>query len=102
KQLCNEMNYICTLCGEEYNDEWLFIAHKELYHDTNITLEPARPSVIQYAPPRHDPLKTELLAEAFPKSVVRHFRIKNTNSNNYFEFLNNVKTNITACLKSEL
>lgn len=40
--------YFCPYCGESYNDEWLLIAHKEIYHTGE---ETRRASVIQYAPP---------------------------------------------------
>lgn len=91
--------YVCNVCGESYNDELLGIAHWEIFHNIITEDEETRPSVIQYAPPIS--LDIEMLAQALPRSSVRHYRIKNKNldMDSYF---NKIKPLIINTIKEEL
>lgn len=40
------MDYVCSFCGENFHDEWLLVAHKELFHDNS---QCGRSDVTQYA-----------------------------------------------------
>lgn len=67
--------------------------------DNQAGIEEARPSVIQYAPRR--PLSVNLLAQALPRSIVKHFKITNTNYE-LQEFINLSKRLIIQTLQEEL
>lgn len=45
------MTFTCRLCSQSFTDEWLRIAHWEIFHNTYGQLEQPRSSVIHYAPP---------------------------------------------------
>ena len=36
------MMHVCTVCGENYHDEWLLVAHHELFHTTTGSSERRR------------------------------------------------------------
>lgn len=113
---------MCDICQESFEDEFLYDIHNQIYHsiDTNSVevdledkswnnilkplehaMQKGRPSVIQYAPPQPKPLTVELLAQALPRSIVRHFKIKNTDYELY-QFILQAKHLITETLKTEL
>lgn len=99
------MLYTCNVCGENYQDEWLYIAHRELFHNVDNTLiqNQARPSIIQYAPPSTDSSGSiELTNEAFEGSIVRHYRLKNITNKDLEDFLLHGKSLILKTLKDEL
>lgn len=88
----------------------------EFFDDGEEIIPNNRPSVIAYAPPRNqqplEPLREtmneepdltiELLAHAFERSMVRHYRIRNITSLELEVFLTNVKKLILDKLKIEL
>jgi len=46
------MVFTCKECSESFSDEWLCLAHWEIYHNFVGSSNQSRPSVIQYAPPQ--------------------------------------------------
>lgn len=120
--------YRCHLCEEQFAEETTYLAHSELFHNTSEvdlsdcefhpdlteffngkeeTWQGNRPSVIQYAAPREreprEPmLQIELLAQAFERSSVRHYRIRNINSLELETLLTRAKDLILNKLQYEL
>lgn len=111
------MNHLCVVCGESFIDEWLLIAHREIFHDSEY---PCRPSVIQYAPPsfsgnnrtstsseNNKPSTSssntiKLFAEAMDGKVVRHFKINNNTKLNFEKFVKEAIILINDILQNEL
>ena len=105
----------CNICQESFQDEIILEIHKELQHRTetnhfNIDYEDilpeledqvhqVRPSVIQYAPSTS--LNVQLLAQALPNSIVKHFKITNTNYE-LQQFIIKTKKLIIDTLQEEL
>lgn len=111
------MDHICIVCGESFTDEWLLIAHREIFHDSAY---PCRSSVIQYAPPSFSDYNQpstssennkpstssndniEIFAEALEGKVVRHFKIRNNSKLNLENFVREASVLINGILQDEL
>jgi hypothetical protein len=99
------MLHTCNVCNEKYHDEWLLIAHQELFHsvDINYHHDHGRPSIIQNGASCSGSSESlGLINEAFEGSIVRHFRLKNTTDQNLSTFLQFGKTVISKTLQQEL
>lgn len=110
------MLHRCYKCGECYEDEWLLVAHHEIYHNEENTngflinrKEANRQSVIQYAPStsrtreiEDEICKEELIAEALDGKVVRHFKVQNKKNLKFDAFIEKAHTTIKNILKNEL
>lgn len=106
----------CRVCSETFEDEWLCIAHWEIYHNSNEESNQSRPSVIKYAPAKggrresnnieeldkNIPISVELIGEALKGSSVRHFRVTNKNGWNLTKFLEESINVITTTMQKEL